>query len=245
MPTYTPMNAPLPPQQPWTAARIDEQTRHFFETYKREAAAIRARHSAQSTAEAAALRQKYRQPLFGDIPTWSLFEMAARVIDPADDRLYCASQEIHMLQVVEAMTVDGIASEEFILAALVHDLGKVCLLKGERPENATYMNALLATGQPGGGLDHCTLQWSCDDLTWSRLKDYLPPPVAWLVRYHGISPKEFAPFMDARDRDYAARYLAPFQICDLYSKSPFRRPRTRLEDYRPIIEKYLPPRIVF
>ncbi len=147
------------------------------------------------------------------------------------------------LQVIEALNADGIASEELILAALVHDLGKVCLLKGELAENATYMNALLATGEPGCGLDRCRME--CDDLTWSRLKAYLPPQIAWLVRYHGISPKDFAPFMDERDKDYAARYLAPFQVCDLYSKSPFRRPRARLEDYRPIIEKYLPPRIVF
>ncbi len=217
----------------------------FYEAYTREAAAIRARHAAQTTAEAAALRHKYRQPIFGEIPTWSLFEMMARVIDTADDRLYCTSQEIHMLQVVEAMAADGMASDEFILAALVHDLGKVCMLKGESAENVTYMNSLLATGEPGCGLDQCTLQWSCDDLAWSRLKNHLPPQIAWLVRYHGIEPELCAPYMDAQDRDLAERYLTPFQMYDLFSKSPFKRPRGRLEDYRPIIEKYLPPRIVF
>ena len=235
----------ITPQAPWTAERVAEQNRHFYEIYTRDAAAIRARHAAQTAPEAAALRLKYQQPVFGEISTWSLFEMMARVIDTADDRLYCTSQEIHMLQVIEAMTADGMASEEFVLAALVHDLGKVCMLKGEPAENVTYMNSLLATGEPGAGLDQCTLQWSCDDLTWSRLKDYLPPHLAWLVRYHGISAKTCAPYMDTRDRDYAERYLAPFQIYDLYSKSPFDRPRCRLEDFRPIIEKYLPPRIVF
>lgn len=226
-------------------ARLNEQTRLFYETYTREAAAIRASHAAQTAAEAAALRLKYRKPVFGEIRTWSLFEMMARVIDTADDRLYCTSQEIHMLQVIEAMQAEGIASEEFILAALVHDLGKVCMLNGEKAENVTYMNSLLATGEPGCGLDQCTLQWSCDDLTWSRLKDHLPPQVAWLVRYHGMSCEECAPFMNARDMELAVRYYEPFHVCDLFSKSPFRRPRTRLEDYRSIIDKYLPPRIVF
>ncbi len=235
----------ITPQAPWTPERIAEQTRRFYEIYTRDAAAIRARHAAQTAPEAAALRHKYQQPVFGEIPTWTLFEMMARVIDTADDRLYCTSQEIHILQVIEAMATDGMAREEFVLAALVHDLGKVCMLKGESAENATYMNSLLATADPGAGLEQCTLQWSCDDLTWSRLKNYLPPHVAWLVRYHGISPRESAPYMDARDRDYAERFLAPFQMYDLFSKSPFGRPRTRLEDYRPIIEKYLPPRIVF
>jgi hypothetical protein len=196
-------------------------------------------------AEAAALRHKYLQPVFGEIPTWSLFEMMARVIDTADDRLYCTSQEIHMLQVIEAMAADGMASEEFVLAALVHDLGKVCMLKGEPAENVAYKNSLLATGEPGTGLDQCTLQWSCDDLAWSRLKDYLPPTVAWLVRYHGITPSACEPYMNAQDHDYAERYLTPFRSADLHSKSPFARPRCRLEDFRPIIDKYLPPCIVF
>lgn len=236
---------PITQQMPWPPGRIQEQTRRFYEIYTREAAAIRARHAAQTSAEAAALRDKYQQPVFGEIPTWSLFEMMARVIDTCDDRLYCTSQEIHMLQVVDAMDADGMASEEFILAALVHDLGKVCMLKGELAENVTYMNSLLATGEPGCGLEQCTFQWSCDDLTWSRLKNHLPPHLAWLVRYHGIEPGLCAPFMDAQDRDYAERYLAPFRDYDLFSKSPFRKPRSRLEDYRPIIEKYLPPRIVF
>lgn len=231
----------ITPQTPWTPERITEQTRRFYEIYTRDAAAIRARHAAQTAAEAAALRHtalrhKYLQPVFGEIPTWSLFEMMARVIDTADDRLYCTSQEIHILQVIEAMAADGMAREEFVPAALVHDLGKVCILKGESTENATYMNSLLATGEPGAGLDQCTLQWSHDDLAWLRLKNYLPPHVAWLVRYHGISP---------RDRDYAERYLAPFQSYDLFSKLPFARPRCQTEDFRPIIEKYLPPRIVF
>lgn len=232
-------------QTPWSPDRIDEQTRRFYEAYTREAAEIRARHAAQTTAQAEALRHKYREPVFGEIPTWSLFEMMARVIDPADDRLYCTSQEIHMLQVIEALAADGMANEEFILAALVHDLGKVSMLKSKSAGNATYMNNMLAAGEPGAGLDQCIFQWSCDDLAWSRLKTHLPPAVAWLVRFHGISPKACAPFMNAQDRDYAERYLAPFRIADMYSKSPFRRPRTRLEDYRPVIDKHLPPRIVF
>jgi hypothetical protein len=171
--------------------------------------------------------------------------MMAHCIDSADDRLYCASQEVHILQIIEAMEADGTATEELILSALVHDIGKITLLTGELPENLFYMNEILAGGAPGAGLDRCTLQWSCDDLAWQRLKDYLPPPVAWLVRYHGIDPSRCSTYMNARDLDYAQRYLAPFQLYDLFSKSPFFRPRRRLEDFRPLIEKHLPPNIVF
>jgi hypothetical protein len=69
--------------------------------------------------------------------------------------------------------------------------------------------------------------------------------VAWLVRYHGITPGDCEPYMNEQDRGCHERCLAPFREYNLHSKSPFARPRSRLEDYRPIIEKYLPPRIVF
>lgn len=59
----------ITPQAPWTPERIAEQTRRFYEIYTRDAAAIRARHAAQTAPEAAALRHKYQQPVFGEIPT--------------------------------------------------------------------------------------------------------------------------------------------------------------------------------
>lgn len=234
------------PQSPG-AGRPDAQARLRFEAYTRNAAALRARHLAQTTAEAERLRHRHQQPVFGEVATWSLLEMMARVIDPIDEQLYCSSQETHMLQVIDAMAAAGINSGEFILAALFHDLGKVVALKtpGDRDETATFMPGFLAVGPRGAGLDCCLPAWSTDELAWLRLKPHLPPAVAWLVRYHGIDPKVMAPYMNAEDRDYTARYLLPFRQFDLYSKSPFARPLCRLEDFRPLVEQYLPPRIVF
>lgn len=236
---------PVQQRQPWDPASVIERSQRLHQQFMRDAAAIRERHAAQTRAEAEALRLKYRQPLFGEIPTWSLFEMLAHVVDTADDRLYCVSQEMHALQMAEAMQADGITDEQLILTALVHDIGKVALLKGELPENLFYMNTMLSPGAPGAGLDACTFQWSSDDLGWSRLKDHLPPAVAWLVHYHGIDSAQHASYMNEQDRDWAQRYLTTFQLYDLYSKSPFFQPRRRLDHYRPLIEKYLPPTIVF
>jgi hypothetical protein len=51
--------------------------------------------------------------------------------------------------------------------------------------------------------------------------------------------------MDARDRDYAERYLRPFARYDHGTKSPLFLPQRRLEDYRHIVERALPATIMF
>lgn len=239
------MNLTRIPPAPVERPQHLEWWRGLHDRYTKEAQAICEQHAAQTGEAAQALRRKYVKPLFGEIPTWSLFEMLARCIDTADERLFCTSQETHVLQIIEAMTADGVANEEFILAAMVHDLGKVALLKGELPENVLYMNELVATGAPGAGLDQCTLQWNSDDLAWVRLKDHLPPEIAWLVRYHSINIERCEPYMNASDHDRVKRYLTPFRHYDLYSKAPYFYPKLRLEDFRPVIEKYLPPTVVF
>jgi hypothetical protein len=225
-------------------ADVAARAQRLHQQFTIEARQICAQHAAQTPEQADALRLKYRNPLFGEIQTWKLFEMLAHCVDSSDEALYCVSQETHVLQTIEAMEADGMASEELVLAALTHDIGKVALLKGELPANLFGVNDLLA-GAPGCGLDECTLQWSSDDLGWSRLKDWLPAPVAWLVRYHSIVPARCESYLNARDRDFVQRHLGPFQVYDICSKSPFFKPRRRLEDYRPIAEKYLPVTIAF
>jgi len=60
--TMTPTTIAAP--APWTPEQIQEQNLRFYEIYAREAAAIRARHAAQTVPEAAALRNKYQKPVF-------------------------------------------------------------------------------------------------------------------------------------------------------------------------------------
>jgi hypothetical protein len=89
------------------------------------------------------------------------------------------------------------------------------------------------------------MQWNHDEFAYSRLKDYLPDGLAWLVRYHSIVREACEPYMDARDRDYAERYLRPFARYDHETKSPLFLPQRRLEDYRHIVERALPATIMF
>ena len=201
---------------------------------------IEARHRAQTLETVAGLRSKYEAPVFGAIPVWSAIEMLAQCIDPTDQRLYGVSQQLHVLQILDAMENEGCASEEFVLAALLHDLGKVLLLTDEAPENVVCFNEPIGTYAPGIGLDRCVLQWNHDEFAYSRLKDHLPDGIAWLVRYHSIDIPKCEPYMDARDRDYLDRYWRPFRRYDSGTKSPHYVPRRRIRDYKALVERTFP-----
>ena len=241
-------NSAAPEARPGPDPKLLQHLRvqpEHVQSFNTQAHQIRAAHESQDLATATALRGKYQAPLFGAVAPWALVEKLAQCTDPSDHHLFGASQWLHCLQIIDAMESDGMASEEFVVAAILHDLGKLAMLAGEAPAHVLWRNRLLSLGAAHAGLDQCVLQWSCDDLAWSRLKDFLPDPLAWLVRYHSITTTDCEPYLDARDRDYVEHWLRPFRRYDLASKSPFFVPRRRLEDYRPVLEKYLPPTIVF
>jgi predicted HD phosphohydrolase len=207
--------------------------------------AIRARHRAQTQADVERLTRKYSEPVFGEMRAWDLVEMLARCIDPSDLRLGLASQEVHVLQMLDAMTHDGVSSPDLVLAALLHDVGKVLLLTGEDPANVVCAISPIGEFAEGCGLDHCVLQWNHDEFGYTRFKDHVPEHVAWLVRYHGIDMDSCAPLMDERDRAYHEQYLTTFRHYDQGTKSPYTIPASSLADYRDVIEDAFPSPIIF
>ncbi len=213
--------------------------------FARNADAICLRHRQQTPETVAALRRKYDAPLFGRVSVWSLIERLAQCIDPTDQRLYAVSQQMHVMQIIAGMEADDVASEEFVLAALVHDVGKVLLLTDEAPENIVCFNEPIGNYEPGIGLDNCVLQWNHDEFAYSRLKHYLPDGIAWLVRYHSIVRSTCDVYMDARDREYAARYLNVFERYDHGTKSPYFLPQRRIDFYRHVLDAWLPEAIDF
>ncbi len=230
---------------PRTSASPIASRKALADGYRGRAAAIEARHDEQTAAIVTALRQKYAAPVLGRVSPWSLVEKLAQCIDPTDCSLFCGSQQLHVLQIIDAMEAEGTATEEWLLVTLLHDIGKVLLLTGEAPENVACMNKPVSVCAPGGGLHNCVFQWNHDEFAYSRLKDYLPDGLAWLVRYHSILPETCEQYMDARDREYRDRYLRPFARYDHGTKSTMYLPQRRLEDYRGIVERALPATIVF
>ena len=146
---------------------------------------------------------------------------------------------------LEAMERDGVTDTDLVLAALVHDIGKVLLLFGEDPANVVCMTRPIAAAEAGIGLDEATLQWNHDEFAFTRLVDHVPEHVAWLVRYHSIVVPECEPLMNDRDRDYFDRYLRCFASYDHETKTPFALPSRQIQDYRDVSEEAFPKPIRF
>src|SRR5207247_11383696 len=65
-----------------------------------------------------------------------------------------------------------------------------------------------------------------DDFARAREIDHnVPDGVALLIRYHSMDAAAVAPLMDARDREYTARYFDVFTRYDHGKKTPFHRRR--------------------
>jgi hypothetical protein len=222
--------------------RSDEETRAIFVA---QANPILERHRQQSLEAVAALKRRYAEPLFGTVRVWDLVERLGSCVDPTDQRLWCASQQIHVRQMLEEMEADGVATREMILVALTHDLGKLLLLTEEDPANVVCMNSGVGEQSYGAGLDHCVIQWNHDEFAYERLKDHLPEELAWLVRYHSLELPAGRVMMDDGDVERTERLLVPFAHYDHATKSPFSLPRTPLAHYRDVIEEAFPHPIPF
>jgi predicted HD phosphohydrolase len=215
--------------------------------FRAQAAPIVGRHNAQDADHVAALRRSYAQPVFGKVRVWDMIERLGSCVDPTDERLYCTSQQIHVLQILEAMEMDGTATPDMVLVALIHDLGKVLLTTGEDPANVVCMNEAVSDGvvDAGAGLEQAMLQWNHDEFAYDRLRDHVPEDLAWLIRYHSVDVRAVSQLMDASDLARTDRLLLPFAHYDHATKSPFHLPSVRLADYRDVIEEAFPRRIRF
>lgn len=146
---------------------------------------------------------------------WEALEKMDSFVDDSDPDL-ALPQIIHALQTAEAIRQDG-HPRWFILAGLIHDLGKVLYLFGEPqwtvvgdtfPVGCAYsdkivyaelfaanpdahnLNYQTANGiyEAGCGLDNLHLSWGHDEYLYLVTKDYLPQEALWMLRYHSCYP---------------------------------------------------------
>src|ERR1700747_2471039 len=197
----------------------------------------------------------------GEKGIWEMAEYLNTLVDDSDPDTDLPQLE-NLLQTAEAIRKDG-HSRWFILAGFLHDLGKVLCLYGEPqwavvgdtfPVGCAYSDKIvfpeffrdnpdsqvpayqsrLGIYSEGCGLDRVDLSWGHDEYLYHVVKDYLPEPALYMIRYHSFYPGHregaYDFLMNHRDRKMF-EWVRAFNPYDLYSKSAARPDPTVLRPY--------------
>lgn len=158
--------------------------------------------------------EKKRQYLTLDrraMGVWEAMEQLNALVDDSDPDIDVPQIE-HNLQTAESIRAAG-HPRWFILAGLIHDLGKVLCLFGEPQwavvgdtfpvgcrfdervvyheffaDNPDAQNPLYRTPngiyEEGCGLDKVHFSWGHDEYLYHVVKDYMPEEALYMIRYH-------------------------------------------------------------
>ncbi len=202
---------------------------------------------------------------------WEAIDFLNTLVDDSDPDTELAQIE-HLLQTSEAIRKDG-HPRWFTLAGLVHDLGKVLCLFGEPqwavvgdtfPVGCAFSQKIVYheffAGNPdsrdaryrtrlgiyedGCGLDQVLMSWGHDEYMYQVVKNYLPEPACYMLRYHSFYAAhregEYDYLMNDHDRDMF-RWVRKFNAYDLYTKADARPCAQELRPfYEDLIAEYLP-----
>jgi inositol oxygenase len=146
---------------------------------------------------------------------WEALDYLNMLIDDSDPDTDL-SQLDHLLQTAEQIRQDG-QPRWFILAGLIHDLGKILCLYGEpqwavvgdtfpvgcawsdkivfpqffadnADRNEPHYQTRLGVYQENCGLDAVAMSWGHDEYLYHVVKDYLPTEALYMIRYHSFYP---------------------------------------------------------
>lgn len=183
----------------------------------------------------------------------------------------------HLLQTAEAIRADG-HEDWFVLTGFLHDLGKVLCLFGEPqwavvgdtfPSGCRFSNRIvyseffaenpdaedpryntqLGVYKGRCGLRNVLMSWGHDEYMYHVVKDYLPEPALYMIRFHSFyawhREGEYDWLCDDHDRAMLP-WVQKFNPYDLYSKNPHPPDWRQLKPYyMGLIEKYLPAKLSF
>jgi inositol oxygenase len=206
-----------------------------------------------------------------EMPVWQAFDFLNTLVDDSDPDTDL-DQFQHLLQTSEAIRADG-HPDWMVLAGLFHDMGKVLCLFGEPQwavvgdtfpvgcaysdkivyseffkENPDYYHSKYNTKygvySPNCGLNNVHLSWGHDEYVYHMMKDYLPEPALYMLRYHSFYAQHrehaYDHLMDDHDREMF-KWVNLFNPYDLYSKSPVPPDWNELRPYyNELVRKYLP-----
>ena len=211
-----------------------------------------------------------------EMSVWDAFQFLNQLVDDSDPDTDL-DQFQHLLQTSEAIRADG-HPDWMVLAGLFHDMGKVLCLFGEPQwavvgdtfpvgcawsdkivypeffsENPDAQNEQYQTRygvySPGCGLRNVQLSWGHDEYVYHMMKNYLPEPALYMLRYHSFYSQHrehgYDHLMDDHDREMF-KWVKLFNPYDLYSKNPTPPDWTQLRPYyEDLVSKYLPGTLKF
>lgn len=225
------------------------------------------------------VKQKQKEYLSFDkkeMTVWDAFDFLNQLVDDSDPDTDL-DQFQHLLQTSEAIRKDG-HPDWMVLTGLMHDMGKVLCLFGEPqwavvgdtfpvgcaysdkivyPEffkanpdyNDPRYNTKYGIYEPNCGLRKVDMSWGHDEYIYNMMKDHLPEPGLYMLRYHSFyawhREGEYDHLCDDHDREML-KWVNLFNPYDLYSKSPEPPDWDKLKGYyTDLIHKYLPKTIKF
>jgi len=173
----------------------------------------RLNHERQTLAFVQAKKREYLPLEKRRMSVWQAMEFLNTLVDDSDPDTDLSQIE-HLLQTSEAIRRHG-QPRWFILAGLIHDLGKVLCLYGEPqwavvgdtfPVGCAYSDKIVFpeffaanpdTDVPayqtrcgiyheGCGLDSVHLSWGHDEYLYHVVKDHLPAEALYMIRYHSF-----------------------------------------------------------
>jgi len=209
-----------------------------------------------------------------EMPVWNAMEFLNTLVDDSDPDTDL-DQLQHLLQTAEAIRADG-HPDWFVLTGFIHDMGKVLCLFGEpqwavvgdtfpvgckfsdkivypeffeaNPDNRDERyNTKYGIYEPNCGLRNVHMSWGHDEYLYQIVKDYLPEPALYMIRYHSFYSQHrehaYEHLLDDHDREMF-KWVVKFNPYDLYSKSPKPPVVSELKPYyEELIAKYLPATI--
>ncbi|KAH0533555.1 hypothetical protein FGG08_007673, partial [Glutinoglossum americanum] len=211
-----------------------------------------------------------------EMPVWEAFDFLNQLVDDSDPDTDL-DQFQHLLQTSEAIRADG-HPDWMVLVGLMHDMGKVLCLFGEPqwavvgdtfptgcaysdkivyPEffannpdynNADY-NTQLGVYSKNCGLRNVDMSWGHDEYVYQMMKDHLPDPALYMLRYHSFyawhREAAYDYLLDDHDRGML-KWVKLFNPYDLYSKCPTPPDWKQLRPYyEDLVAKYLPATLKF
>jgi inositol oxygenase len=202
---------------------------------------------------------------------WEAMEYLNQLVDDSDPDIDLPQIE-HLLQTAEAIRRDG-RPRWYILTGLIHDLGKILCLWDEPQwavvgdtfpvgcrysERIVFYNAFrdnpdfqdpqlqteLGIYSAGCGLDHVLMSWGHDEYLYHVVKEYLPPPALYMIRYHSCYPIHregaYDYLLNDQDRELF-KWVNDFNQYDLYTKRSERMDVEGLRSfYQDLINEYFP-----